>query len=73
MSGIKIGRGSIIGAGSVVTKDVEPYSIMGGNPARLLKKRFDKKVIKILEKSRWWEWDLKKILSNKEFFLNFKY
>ncbi|WP_373077090.1 CatB-related O-acetyltransferase [Fusobacterium varium] len=73
LSGIKIGRGSIIGAGSVVTKDVEPYSIMGGNPARLLKKRFDKKVIKILEKSRWWEWDLKKILSNKEFFLNFKY
>lgn len=42
MSGIKIGRGSIIAAGSVVTKEVPPYSIVGGNPAKIIKKRFSK-------------------------------
>lgn len=68
LSGIKIGRGSIIGAGSVVTKDVEEYSIMGGNPAKLLKKRFDIQTIEILEKSKWWEWDIKKLKTNREFF-----
>lgn len=50
----RIGRGSILGAGCVVTKDVEPYSIMGGIPARLIKKRFDDKTIDELENSFWW-------------------
>jgi chloramphenicol O-acetyltransferase type B len=45
MSGVKIRRGSIIAAGSVVTKDVEPYSIVGGNPAKLIKYRFSKEEI----------------------------
>jgi len=68
LSGVKIGRGSIIGAGSIVTKDVEPYSIVGGNPAKFLRKRFDQQAIDKLEKSEWWLWDKEKIIRNKKFF-----
>jgi acetyltransferase-like isoleucine patch superfamily enzyme len=50
-----IGDGAVIGAGSVVTKDVEPYSIVVGNPARLLHYRFDEETIRELLASRWWE------------------
>lgn len=60
MSGVTIGTGSVIATGSVVTKDVEPYSIVGGVPAKLIKKRFDDKTIERLLKSEWWN------LSNKE-------
>ena len=51
----RIGNGAVIGAGSIVTHDIEPYSIVVGSPARELKKRFDEKTISVLEKSRWWE------------------
>ena len=54
MSGIKIGTGAVIAAGSIVTKDVEPYSIVGGSPAKLIKKRFDDNIITRLLKSEWW-------------------
>ncbi len=50
-----IGNGSVIGAGSVVTKDIQPYSIVGGTPAHEIRRRFDDKTITMLEKSRWWE------------------
>lgn len=50
----RIGRGAIIGAGSVVTKDIEPYSIVGGVPAKLIRKRFSERRIEELEKSFWW-------------------
>lgn len=63
-----IGRGAIIGAGSVVTRDVAPYSIVAGNPAKEIRKRFDPELIAALEQSRWWELDyadLKQLLSER--------
>lgn len=51
----KIGNGSIIGAGSIVTKDVKPYSIVAGNPAVEIGMRFDQEVIELLEQSKWYE------------------
>jgi acetyltransferase-like isoleucine patch superfamily enzyme len=53
-----IGRGAVIGAGAVVTRNVEPYSVVGGNPARKLRDRFSPEVIAAIEASRWWELDL---------------
>lgn len=50
-----IGSGSIIAAGSVVTKDVEPYTIVAGNPSKVIKKRFDESIIMKLESTKWWE------------------
>lgn len=50
-----IGNGAVIGAGSVVTKDIEPYSIVGGTPAHEIRRRFDDRTVTMLEKSRWWE------------------
>lgn len=56
MSGIKIGDGCVIAANSVVTKDVRPYSIVGGSPAKLLRMRHDDKVIEDLLQIKWWDW-----------------
>ena len=52
--GVKIGNGAIVGAGAVVVKDVEPYSIVGGIPAKLIRYRFTEKEIDFLEKIKWW-------------------
>lgn len=56
MSGVKIHNGSVVGAGSVVTKDVSPYAIVVGNPARIVKYRFSEKIIESLLKISWWDW-----------------
>lgn len=58
MDGITIGNGAIVAAGAVVTKDVPPYAIVGGVPAKILRYRFPPEVIATLEASRWWEYDL---------------
>ncbi len=68
LSGVKIGRGSIIGAGSIVTKNIPKYSIALGNPAKVVKMRFSKDEILNIENSKWWEWSEEKIIKNKEFF-----
>lgn len=62
--GIRIGNGAVIGACSVVTKDVEPYSIVGGNPARELRRRFSDEHIRVLLEARWWDWPPEKITRN---------
>jgi lipopolysaccharide transport system ATP-binding protein len=61
MSGVKISNGAIIAANSVVTKDVEPYSVVGGNPAKHIKYRFTEKQIKDLLSIAWWDWNENKI------------
>ena len=53
---MKIGDGAIVGAHAVVTKNVEPYSVVAGVPAREIKKRFDDTVIKKLLALKWWDW-----------------
>ena len=54
----RIGRGAVIGAGSIVTRDVAPYAVMAGNPARTLRSRFSPQTIAAVEASRWWEMSL---------------
>ena len=64
MPGIHIGDGAIIGANSVVTKDVPAYHIAGGNPCKILKKRFDDELIKHLLTIKWWDWPAEKIFEH---------
>ena len=66
MPGVKIGDGAIIAANSTVVKDVDPYTITGGNPAAAIKKRFSDEIIKLLLEIQWWNWEEKKIFENVE-------
>jgi acetyltransferase-like isoleucine patch superfamily enzyme len=61
MSGVTIGDGAVIANNSHVVKDVEPYSMVGGNPAKLIKYRFTKEQIENLLEIKWWDWDDDKI------------
>lgn len=61
MPGVKIGNGAIIASRSVVTKDIPPYTICGGNPAKVLKARFSDEDIAILQKLEWWNWPEEKV------------
>ncbi len=68
MPGIKIGDGAIIAAGSVVTKDVEPYAIVGGVPAKIIRKRFTDSQIEFLLNFRWWDREFNWIRDNAKYF-----
>lgn len=59
--GVHIGNGAIVAAGSVVVKDVPPYAIVGGNPAKIIKYRFSEEQIRFLVKLEWWDWPIEKI------------
>jgi acetyltransferase-like isoleucine patch superfamily enzyme len=64
MDGVRVGTGSIIAAGAIVTKDMPPYSICGGIPARIIRYRFSKEDIAYLLESKWWNWPIEKIKTN---------
>lgn len=64
MPGVQIGHGSIIAAGTVVKKDVPPYSVVAGNPGRVVKMRFDEQTIERLLNVSWWDWEIGKINRN---------
>ncbi|MNJ59998.1 Virginiamycin A acetyltransferase [compost metagenome] len=64
MPGVRIGDGAIVGAEAVVTKDVEPYTIVGGNPAKEIRKRFSPDVIQELLEIKWWDRDIELIQQN---------
>jgi virginiamycin A acetyltransferase len=64
MPGVQIGDGAIVAAQSVVTKSVDPYAVVGGNPAREIRKRFDEQTIQVLLELQWWHWDIAKITRN---------
>ena len=66
LPGVHIGDGAIIAANSVVAKDVPPYCIAGGNPCRVIRRRFDEELTAYLLELQWWDWDAEKIFRNME-------
>ncbi|PWN07379.1 CatB-related O-acetyltransferase [Rhodohalobacter mucosus] len=64
MPGVQIGDGAVIATNATVTRNVEPYAIVGGNPARTLRKRFDDDTIEHLLEMSWWDWPVEKISHN---------
>lgn len=68
LEGVKIGDGAVIGAGAIVSHDVEPYAIVGGVPARIIRYRYSPKMVDAFLRIKWWEWPMEKIEENLELF-----
>ncbi len=66
LSGVTIGDGAVIGAGAVISRDVPPYAIVAGNPAKVRKMRFEEDIVKMLLEIKWWDWPVDKIIENTE-------
>lgn len=72
LAGIQIGNGSIIASGSIVTKNVNPYSIVAGNPAREIKSRFSPKEIELIQNSKWWDYKQEALEEYTKYFTDIK-
>lgn len=70
LEGVTIGDGAVIGAGAIVTKDVRPYEIVAGVPAKHIRWRFSEEKVKYLQDLKWWDWKFERIQSNIPFFKN---
>jgi lipopolysaccharide transport system ATP-binding protein len=64
MLGVRIGDGAVVAGGSVVTRDVDDYELVAGNPARHVRYRFDPEQVALLKEARWWDWPIEKIREN---------
>lgn len=62
LSGVNVGHGAVIGTGAIISRDVEPYAIMAGNPAKLVRYRFDEITRKALLKTAWWDWPEEEVI-----------
>ncbi len=70
MPGVQTGAGAIVAARSLVARDVPPYTVVGGNPAKVIRMRFSDEIISALLDIAWWDWPVEKIEANLAFFEN---
>ena len=70
MAGVHIGNGAIVGTIAVVTKDVPPYTIVGGVPAKEIRKRFSPEIVEQMQELKWWDWTKDKIRENLPYLMN---
>ncbi|HWG08868.1 MAG TPA: CatB-related O-acetyltransferase [Solirubrobacteraceae bacterium] len=68
LPGVTVGAGAILASGAVVTRDVEPFSVVGGVPARVIRRRCSPEVAEVLLASQWWDWPIERLRRNTEFF-----